>query len=150
MGLIVFSHQLGGERLREKVVVQRILFGDRVPADRVAIVCPIREVGADFTFARAVVQVGVLDGLCSAHFIDSDVTIGHRAVRKREDQPKRSKQQYSLRPDDEPAELPFRIMRGIDLVADLIGKQQVLCAHRRFSGKSGVGHDASPAYFGLH
>src|SRR5260370_25263854 len=56
MILIVGSHQLRGERLRKKVVVERVFLGDAVASNGVAVVGPIREICPYFALAGAVVH----------------------------------------------------------------------------------------------
>ncbi len=70
--------------MRKEIVVERILLADGFAIDGVAIVRPVREIGADFTLTRAVIQIAVSDGLCATHLVDADVTIGNRAMRQRE------------------------------------------------------------------
>ena len=47
-------------------------------------------------------------------------------------------QQHRFRTDDEPAELSFGIVRGIDLVADLVDEQRLLRRQCVFNGYSGA------------
>jgi hypothetical protein len=77
-------------------------------------------VAANLALAGTVVQVGVLDGLSAAHFVDADVPIGDGAVRKGEVQPHRTAEQKGAAADDEAVCFALGIVRGIHLVADLI------------------------------
>ena len=126
MILVVLTHQLRSQVLRQEVVVERILLGDGVTADGVAIVGPIGQIRPHLAFAGAVVEVGVSNGLGASHLVDADVAVRDRAVRQREDQAERSKQENRLGSDHESAELPFGIVGGVDLVSDLVGQEGLL------------------------
>ena len=77
--------------MRQKVVVERVLLRDRVPANGVAVVGPIGEVRPYFALAWTVVEVGVLDCLGAAHLIDADVAIRSWAMGEGEVKPHRTK-----------------------------------------------------------
>ena len=132
--LVVLAHQLRSEILRQEVVVERILLGDGVAADGVAIVRPIGQIRPHLALAGAVVEVGIGDGLGASHLVDADVAIGNRTVGQREDQSEGSEQENRLGSDDEPAELPLGIVGGIDLVPDLVGEQGLLRGEPSFNG----------------
>ena len=119
MILVVLGHQLRGERLRQEVVVERVLLRDGVAADGVAIVGPIGQVRPYLALARAVVEIAVLDGLGAAHLVDADVAVHNRAVGQREVQPHRAAEQDRSTAEDEAVCLPLGVVGGIDLVADL-------------------------------
>ena len=72
------------KRLREEVVIERVLLGHGIAAYRVPVVRPIGQIGANLTLARAVIEVAVSDGLSAPHLVDSDVAIGNRTVSKRD------------------------------------------------------------------
>ena len=79
---IVVRHELRGKIARQEVIVQRILLGDGVAADGVAIVRPISEVRPHLTLARTVVKIAVLDRLGATHLVDPDVAVRNGATRK--------------------------------------------------------------------
>ena len=134
MILVVFGHQLRGERLREKVVVERVLLGDGVAADGVAVVRPIGQICPDLALARAVVEVAVLDRLGAAHLVDADVAIRNRDGGPAKVQPHRTAEQDGSAADDEAVGFPLGVVGGIDLVADLVGEQRLLRRQRCFNG----------------
>ena len=120
MILAVLGHQLRGQNLRKEVVVERILLRDGVPAHRVAIVRPIGKVCANLSLPWTVAEIVVLNCLGTAHFIDADVAINGGATSKSEIQPHRSQKQNRSTADDEAVCLPFGVVGGIDLIADLV------------------------------
>ena len=82
---IVLTHELHGERLGQKVVVEGILLRDGIPVQRVTIVRPIGEVGPHFSLAWAVVKVCVLDRLSAPHLVNADVPVDDGFMRKGND-----------------------------------------------------------------
>ena len=67
--------------------------------------------------------------------------IGKRAAGQRKIQTHRTKQEGRPTSDDEPVSLAFCIMRSVDLVANLIGKDGLLRRERSFNGQSVCGHE---------